>query len=375
MLESRPARAPGGRFGGVIASATPVLAVTNGSTPTPRAHPLERLVRGIGPLELRGDAATPILDVAYRSSDARPGALFFCVPGERADGHDFAPDAVAAGAVALVVERWLDVDPQVVQIRVPSVRRVMGPLSAAFFDHPAERMTVVGITGTNGKTTTTYLLESVFRAAGLVPGVVGTTGVRIDGRVVPFDKTTPEAPDLQRLLARMAGDGVTAVAMEVSSHGLDQFRADGVRYACAVFTNLSQDHLDYHPSMREYFEAKARLFTPELSVRGVVNADTPEGRELASRGAIPVTTFGVRAVADVRAEDVEVTASGVRFRVGDTRIASRLRGNFNVSNGLAAVAAARRLGIGDDAIARGIAALEGVPGRLEPVEAGQGFTV
>jgi UDP-N-acetylmuramoyl-L-alanyl-D-glutamate--2,6-diaminopimelate ligase len=376
MLESRPVRAPDGPSGGLPVSATPTPAVTNGSTPTPRARPLEALLTGAGPFELRGDGATTILDVAYRSADARPGALFFCVPGGRADGHEFAPDAVAAGGAALVVERWLDdVAPGVAQVRVPSVRRAMGPLSAAFFGHPAERMTVIGVTGTNGKTTTTYLLESVFRTAGLVPGVVGTTGVRIDGRVVPFDKTTPEAPDLQRLLARMADEGVTAVAMEVSSHGLDQFRADGVRYACAVFTNLSQDHLDYHPSMRAYFEAKARLFTPELSERGAVNVDTPEGRELVSRGDIPLTTFGVSRDADVRAEDVEVSAHGVRFRVGDTPFASRLRGSFNVSNGLAAVAAARQVGIGDDAIARGIGALDGVPGRLEPVDAGQGFMV
>jgi UDP-N-acetylmuramoyl-L-alanyl-D-glutamate--2,6-diaminopimelate ligase len=375
MLESRPARAPGERSGGIPVSATPALAVTDGSTPTPRARQLGRLLTGIGPFDLRGDAATPIHDVAHRSGDARPGTLFFCVPGGRADGHDFATAAVAAGAAALVVERWLDVDPGVAQVRVPSVRRAMGPLSAAFFGHPGERMTVVGVTGTNGKTTTTYLLESVFRAAGLVPGVVGTTGVRIDGRVIPFDKTTPEAPDLQRLLARMADHGVTAVAMEVSSHGLDQFRADGVRYACAVFTNLSQDHLDYHPSMRAYFEAKARLFTPQLSARGAVNVDTPEGRELASRGDIPVATFGVSPDAEVRAEDVEVTASGVRFRVGDARIASHLRGSFNVSNGLAAVAAARQVGIADDAIVRGIGDLAGVPGRLEPVDVGQGFTV
>src|SRR5262249_23213094 len=155
-----------------------------------------------------------------------------------------------------------------------------------------ETLPLVGVTGTNGKTTTTYLLESIFRAAGLAPGVVGTTGVRIDGRVVPFDRTTPEAPDLQRLFARMADEGVRAAAMEVSSHGLDQHRVAGSHMACAVFTTLSQDHADYHVTMEAYFEAKARLFTPGLSERGVVDVDTDEGRRLAAQASVPVVTIG-----------------------------------------------------------------------------------
>jgi UDP-N-acetylmuramoyl-L-alanyl-D-glutamate--2,6-diaminopimelate ligase len=313
--------------------------------------------------------------VAYRSSSVRPGTLFFCVPGGRWNGHDFAPAAVAAGAVALVVERWVEAEAPTVQVLVPSVRRAMGPISAAFFGNPGDRMTVVGVTGTNGKTTTTYLIESIFRAADLVPAVIGTTGARIDGRSVPFDKTTPEAPDLQRLLARMKDEGVDAVAMEVSSHGLEQYRADGLRYACAVFTNLSQDHLDYHATMEAYFAAKARLFTAELSDRGAINVDSPEGRELAARRVIPLLTFGVAADAEVRAEDVEVSATGVAFRVGSNRFRSPLRGSFNVSNCLAAVAAARQVGVTDGAIAEGIAMLRGVPGRMEPVDAGQDFTV
>src|SRR5262249_379575 len=156
-------------------------------------------------------------------------------------------------------------------------------------------------------TTVTYLLDAVFRAAGLAAGIIGTTGVWIAGRPVAYDKTTPEAPDLQRLLARMAGEGVGALAMEASSHGLDQCPADGLRFGRAVFRNLSQDHLDYHPSMEAYFEAKARLFTPELSEAGVVNTDSPHGRELVSRAGVPVTTFGLAPDADVRGEDVEVT--------------------------------------------------------------------
>ncbi|HKZ75407.1 MAG TPA: Mur ligase family protein, partial [Actinomycetota bacterium] len=213
----------------------------------PQARPLADLIASLSRPEVRGDASVDIASIGYRSQDAVPGSLFFCAPGSRLDGHDFAGDAVGRGAAALVVERWLPID--VPQVLVPSVREAMGPVSSAFFGRPADRMSIVGVTGTNGKTTVTYLLESVFRAAGWVPGVIGTTGVKIDGEPVPFPRTTPEAPDLHALLARMVDRGVQAVAMEVSSHGLHQHRVDGIRYDCAVFTNLTQDHLDYHPSM------------------------------------------------------------------------------------------------------------------------------
>jgi UDP-N-acetylmuramoyl-L-alanyl-D-glutamate--2,6-diaminopimelate ligase len=251
----------------------------------------------------------------------------------------------------------------------------MGPMSASFFGRPSDRLAAIGVTGTNGKTTTTYLLEAILRADGRVAGVIGTTGVRIDGRTVPFDRTTPEAPDLQRLLSRMIADGVDAVAMEVSSHGLDQHRVDGTAYDCAVFTNLSRDHLDYHGSLERYFEAKARLFTPELSARGVTNADSAQGRRLLEDAPIPMVSFSVHSGADVSPDGVEVSASGISFTLGGRRFASSLRGTFNVYNCLAALAAAREVGIEDEVIARGMAALRGVPGRLEPVEMGQHFTV
>jgi UDP-N-acetylmuramoyl-L-alanyl-D-glutamate--2,6-diaminopimelate ligase len=315
-----------------------------------------------------------VADVTYRSGEVRPGALFFCVPGDHVDGHEFAAAAEDAGAVAVVVERTVSVAcPQVV---VPSVRWAMGPMSAAFFARPSERFPLVGVTGTNGKTTTTYLLESIFRAAGLAPGVLGTTGVRIDGRAVPFDRTTPEAPDLQRLLGRMADEGVRAGAMEVSSHGLDQHRVDGTRFASAVFTNLSQDHLDYHGTMEAYFEAKARLFTPELTARGAVDVDTEDGRRLARRSSVPTVTYGFRTDdADVVATDVAIGPDGVSFRVGGALLRSPLRGPYNVSNCLAACVSARQVGVDDAAIADGLAGLRGVPGRLEAVDSGQAFAV
>jgi UDP-N-acetylmuramoyl-L-alanyl-D-glutamate--2,6-diaminopimelate ligase len=347
------------------------------AAPSSRPEPtLAALADSLPPesFEVRGEPDIAIRGLAYRSSDVRAGSLFFCVPGERADGHDFAGAAAQAGAVALVAERWLDVEGPT-QIRVPSVRNAMGPMSSAFYGRPSQSLSMIGVTGTNGKTTTTYLLEGVLRRSGAVPGVIGTTGVRIDGVAEPFDRTTPEAPDLQRLLARMVDRGVGGVAMEVSSHGLAQHRVDGTLFGCAVFTNLSQDHLDFHGTMEEYLAAKARLFTPDLALRGVMNVDDPAGRAVAAAAPIPVSTFGLAEDADVRATDVEVGPGGVAFRVGNLDIRSSLRGPFNVSNCLAAVAAARAIGIDDASIADGIAETSLVPGRLEPVDAGQSFGV
>jgi UDP-N-acetylmuramoyl-L-alanyl-D-glutamate--2,6-diaminopimelate ligase len=372
MLEFSRFGAPDATFGGSFIPADSAFAVAIESNKAQGVR-LADLTVAEGSAEVRGDPSTLITHLAYRSTEVRPGSLFFCVPGRNVDGHDFAPSAAQGGASAMVVARW--VDAPVAQVRVRDVRQAMGPMSAAFFRAPSSRMITVGITGTNGKTTITYLMESIFRAAGLVPGLIGTTGVRIGGRSVPFDRTTPEAPDLQRLLAEMVGEGVDAVAMEVSSHGLHQHRVDGTTYRCAVFTNLTQDHLDYHGTMEEYFRAKARLFTPGLSERAAVNHDSIQGRSLADRAGIPTVTFGTEAGADLRARDISVTALGMSFHVDELLIRSRLRGGFNVSNCLGAVAAARVVGIPDPAIAAGIEALAGVPGRLEPVESGQPFGV
>jgi UDP-N-acetylmuramoyl-L-alanyl-D-glutamate--2,6-diaminopimelate ligase len=319
----------------------------------------------------RGDAQ--VSDVAFDSREVTPGAVFFCVPGGSVDGHDFAAAAVRAGAGALVVERWLDID--VPQALVPSVRSAMGPMSAAAFGQPARALTMLGVTGTNGKTLTTYLLEEILRAAGLHPGVIGTTGARIDGEPIPLVRTTPEAPDLHRLLARMRDAGVRAVAMEVSSHALDQDRVGGVMFDAAAFTNLSQDHLDYHASMEDYFGAKAALFAPDRARAGAANADDLYGRRLLEDPAIALSSFAVDTDADLRATDVVATSEGLSFRIGERHVESSLRGRFNVSNCLAAIALARAVGIDDAVSAEGIAALREVPGRVEPIDAGQGFLV
>jgi UDP-N-acetylmuramoyl-L-alanyl-D-glutamate--2,6-diaminopimelate ligase len=323
--------------------------------------------------EVRGDDGRPILEASYDSRAVVPGSVFFCIRGADDDGHRHAAEAVAAGAGAVVVERWLPLE--VPQARVVSVREAIGPMSAVVFGHPADDLTMVGVTGTNGKTTCTYLLEAIFRGAGRPPGVIGTIGARIDGSPVAIARTTPEAPDLHRLLARMRRAGVRAVAVEVSSHALAQRRVDGIRFDVAVFTNLSQDHLDFHGTMEAYFDAKARLFTPRLAARGVVGLDDAWGRRLAEDAAIPITTYAVGSAADLRATDLVVGPDGSAFRVGGVPVRTALRGDFNVQNCLAALGAARVLGIEPGDAATGVAAAREVPGRMEPIDAGQGFVV
>jgi UDP-N-acetylmuramoyl-L-alanyl-D-glutamate--2,6-diaminopimelate ligase len=334
--------------------------------------PLSAVLAALPGAEIRGDAGVPVREVVFDSRQVVPGALFFCVRGASADGHDFAQDAFRSGATALVVERWIDLE--IPQIMVPSARRAMGPMSAAVFGDPARSLTIVGVTGTNGKTTIVHLLDAVFRAAGHRTGAIGTVGAHVAGETVPLARTTPEAPDLHRLLGRMRDAGVTTVAMEVSSHALDQGRVGGVTFEAAVFANLSQDHLDYHGSMESYFAAKASLFAEGRTRHAVLNLDDGWGRRLLHVPA-PVTTFGLDPGADVRADDVRTKADGLAFRVDGREVTSSLRGAFNVSNCLAAIASSRVVGVDADDAIRGLARAGHVPGRMEPVDAGQDFLV
>jgi UDP-N-acetylmuramoyl-L-alanyl-D-glutamate--2,6-diaminopimelate ligase len=314
--------------------------------------------RGPGPApELAGDPEVDVVRATHDSRRAGPGVLFCCAPGEAHDGHDFAPAAVAAGSPALLVERPLGLG--VPELRVASVREAMGPVAAALAGYPSDRLAVVGVTGTNGKTTTTQLLAAILEAAGRPCGLIGTlTGAR----------TTPEGPDLQPQLAAFAAEGCRAVAMEVSSHALDRHRVDGTRFAVAVFTNLSHDHLDYHRTMEAYFAAKARLFTPELAAAAVVNLDDPYGRRLAGAAAVPTAGY---ALAD--AEDLRLDADGSTWRWRGSELHLPLPGRFNVANALAAATAAEVLGIDHPAIAAGLAATATVAGRFERVDEGQPF--
>ena len=341
------------------------------------------LLDGITPLRLAGDAAVDVRAVEYDSRRVRPGACFACMPGAHTDGHAHAPAAVAAGAVALLVERPLGLG--VVEAQVPDVRRVLGPVAARIAGNPSRALRCIGVTGTNGKTTTTYLLHAIAGAAGERAGLIGTTGARVGDRVVPIGFTTPEATDLQALLATMRDDGVRTVAMEVSSHALAQHRVDGTWFAAACFTNLSHDHLDYHGTLADYFAAKASLFAPDRCGVAITNLDDEHGCEIARRaratGLDVVTYARDEPGADIGVDGVRHGVHGTRFVLVDRRAGERhdaelaLLGPVNVWNALAAAATARALGAPLDVITRGLAALPAVPGRLERVEAGQPFTV
>jgi UDP-N-acetylmuramoyl-L-alanyl-D-glutamate--2,6-diaminopimelate ligase len=309
-----------------------------------------------------GDPATEVTDLTMDSRRVTPGTLFACVPGHTRDGHDYAGAAVAGGATALLTERQLDL--RVPQIVVSSVRRALGPVADAFFGHPSGALTVVGVTGTNGKTTTCALLQGVLEAHGWATDTIGTlTQLR----------TTPEAPDLQEHLAAWCRGGGQAIAMEVSSHALVQHRVDAIRFAAGVFTNLTPEHLDYHHTMGEYFAAKARLFEPGRVGVAVVNRADEWGRRLLkilSKGPVPVDTF-----APADAADIEVAAGHSRFTWENQRITIQLGGRFNVANAVAAASCARALGIAPDVVAKGLSSVPGVRGRFQSVDAGQAFAV
>jgi UDP-N-acetylmuramoyl-L-alanyl-D-glutamate--2,6-diaminopimelate ligase len=341
---------------------------------------LETLRHAVGAARILNPAPVRITDLAYDARRVAPGTLFACVSGLEADGHDFAPDAIARGAVALLVARPLDLP--VPQLVVDDVRAAMAVAADAFFGHPTRELQVAGVTGTNGKTTTAFLLYSVLAAAGRRPGLLGTVEMRVGGERRAVTRTTPEAIDLQRTFREMLDAGDRSCAMEASSHGSELKRLLGVRFAALVFTNLSQDHLDLHGTMSAYFDAKRRLFTdPDPDRRrppAAVNVGDEHGRrlveELRALGERPLT-FGLISEADIRPEGLELGAAGSRFRAAGLALAPRLHGRFNVENVLGAVAAARLLEIPDEAIVRGIEHVAGVPGRFESVEEGQPFTV
>ena len=321
---------------------------------------LSALLDGLDVHEVRGDASVEVTGVTHDSRRVAPGFLFCCVPGRRTDGHDHARGADDAGAVALLCERPLDL--AAAEVVVGDARASMGPVAAAFHGHPSHAMDVVGVTGTNGKTTTTWLLRAILEHAGRRTGVIGT----LDGA-----RTTPEATDLQARLAELRDAGSAAVAMEVSSHALALDRVAGTRFRVAVFTNLSQDHLDFHESMEDYFAAKARLFEPALTDRAVVNVDDPRGLLLVHAAHVPTTGYSVRN--DVEALELGSASSTGRWR--GRPLVVPLGGEFNVANALAALTAATLLGVDEDVALAGLAQAPAVPGRFERVETGRGYGV
>ncbi len=321
---------------------------------------LDDLLPGLDVVDVKGRVeGVELTSITHDSRLAAPGSLFCCLPGRRSDGHRHAAQALAAGAVAVLCERALDV--AITQVLVSDARLQMGRAAATFWGHPSRRLDVVGVTGTNGKTTTTWLLRAILEAAGRPTGVIGTLGGAL---------TTPESTDLQARLAAMADQGTKAVAMEVSSHALAQARVEGVRFSVAVFTNLSRDHLDFHRSMEEYFAVKARLFEPDKAAAAVVNIDDPHGRLLLETTRVPTRSFSLGDVSDLRTglDGSTCTWRGRRLHVP-------LGGLANVANALAAAAAALELGLDEDAVVEGLATTGAVPGRYQRIDRGQPFTV
>lgn len=318
---------------------------------------------------VRGEGGVPVTGVSHDSRQVSAGDLFVAMKGHRFDGHDYIDEAVSRGAVAVICERLAD--RPIPQILVGDGRTALGGASAEVYGHPSHGLRLVGVTGTNGKTTVMHMIESVARSAGHRTGLIGTLGTRIGNRVLPTMLTTPEASDIQRRLATMLTEGVDTAVMEVSSHGLALQRVDDLRFALAVFTNLGHDHLDFHGTRENYYRSKEQLFSPDLSAEGVVSVDDEWGRRLAARGRIPLTTVGTRTDAEVRGEMVSHSLSTVVMRCHAEGASFTFRvpmgGIHNGANALLAAAAALRLGFSPSEVSAGMGALTPVDGRFEVV--------
>ena len=349
---------------------------------------LDALVARLEGLRLEGRGDVAVSGIAYHSQRVGPGDLFVAVPGFKTDGHLYLEEAARNGAVGLVIAEDREVPagirPDVALVRAGDTRLALALLSDRFWGHPSGKLKLVGVTGTNGKTTTTHLLEAAAGAAGMVSGLIGTVVYRVAGRELPVGRTTPESADLQEILAAMVEAGCEVAGMEVSSHALALRRVEGCEFEVAVFTNLSQDHLDFHSGMEDYYRAKERLFLSRaeggLGARSAaVNVDDPYGRRLAARGAGRLLTFGVGEDADLRGELLEagLKRSRVEVTYGGWRWERRtaLTGSFNLYNVLAALGGSILLGLDPESALGGILSHPGVPGRFQAVEEGQDFAV
>ncbi|HUQ21471.1 MAG TPA: UDP-N-acetylmuramoyl-L-alanyl-D-glutamate--2,6-diaminopimelate ligase [Gaiellaceae bacterium] len=337
---------------------------------------LQDVFVALGAEPAAGDGPTMVDDLSVDARRVAPGSVFFCVRGFGVDGHDWAPEAVANGAVAVVAERRLEVS--VPQIVVPDARAALATVSVEYWGDPTETLPVVGITGTSGKTTTAYLIHSILEAAGLRPGLYSSIETQIGSERVPSPSWTPVAFHLQGAFRSMLNAGNLSCAIEATSHDSELRRLDGVHFAALVFTNLGHDHLDFHGTFERYFAAKRRYFL-DGSPPAAVNLEDRYGRRLVSElragGHERLLTFGLTSEADLSPAELDASPAGTRLRLGDLELHTRLPGAFNVENVLAAVAAARLLEVPDEAIAAGVAALENVPGRMEPIDEGQPYSV
>lgn len=334
------------------------------------------LLASIRPTSIAGDAGVKVSDIVYDSRSARPNTVFVAIRGYKADGHSFAARAAKAGCTALVVEEPIS-GADAAQFIVADTREALAVMSAELFERPSEKLSLTGITGTNGKTTTAYLLDSICLAAGYVTGLIGTVEYRVAGKMRPVTRTTPESYDLQKLLKEMTDAGVTHAAMEVSSHAIELKRVASCSFSVKVFTNLSQDHLDFHGDIERYFSAKRR-FMEDAPGECVINVDDEFGRRL--HEAIPeAVAFSLSGTGDYVATDITKTVEGSEFELmspfGMFLMETNMPGDFNVANAVAAATAARSLNIGWEAITRGIAGLKSVPGRFERINDNKEFTV
>jgi UDP-N-acetylmuramoyl-L-alanyl-D-glutamate--2,6-diaminopimelate ligase len=341
---------------------------------------LKALLNRVSVLLLCGSEETDISGMAYSSKAVEPGFLFAALKGDKTDGFDFIGEAISNGATAVLSKRPKPEGFGAVWVQVFDAREALAYCAANFYGHPSDRMKVIGITGTKGKTTTTYLLEEIFNKAGWVPGVVGTIDYRWPGFRLKAGRTTPEAPDLQRILKEMADRGVTHCLIEVSSHSLDLKRVWGIDFDIAVFTNLSGEHLDYHESMENYFEAKKKLFFLDHKRNtAVINSDDFWGKRLLSELPMSTISYGLEPAAIVRGEKFKITDEGIEVLIkypgGQKTVTSALLGKHNLYNILSAAAISLSLNVPCPAIKEGIASLRGVPGRFEKIENRRGLQI
>jgi UDP-N-acetylmuramoyl-L-alanyl-D-glutamate--2,6-diaminopimelate ligase len=341
---------------------------------------LKDLLKDIPGVRVNGNGGVEIPGLAYSSEQVQERFLFAAMRGQKKDGHDFIEEALRRGAGVILSERPRPSNLKVTWVQVPDTREALALAAANFYDHPSMKMKVIGITGTKGKTTLTYLLESIFKRAGYETGVIGTISYRWSDKVFPAGRTTPEASDLQRMMNEMLVQGVTHCLIEVSSHALDLKRVWGIRFDIAVFTNLSPEHLDYHESMEDYFQAKKKLFFLNTKKRtAVVNLDDPWGKKLIAELPLTTVSYGLEPAAIVRGENYRTTETGIKAEVdypgGQIKVCSPLLGKHNLYNILASFATGLALNIPAVTIKEGITALKGIPGRLEKIENKQGLQV
>ncbi|MGI5838431.1 MAG: UDP-N-acetylmuramoyl-L-alanyl-D-glutamate--2,6-diaminopimelate ligase [bacterium] len=348
---------------------------------------LSELIKTVPILGVRGSTDQEITHLTADSRAVQPGTLFVCIHGEKHDGHSFIPQAIRNGAAAIIGAE--DLAPSVTYIRTEDTRLAAGRLAAAFHGYPSRRLRVVGVTGTSGKTTTTYLTDAILERAGNRVGLIGTIRNKVGGKDFPVEHTTPESIDLQSLCGAMVAAGDNYLVMEVSSHALELHRVEGLEFDVAVFTNLSHEHLDFHGTMADYLAAKAKLFRrlptaaagtpPKQPKTAVINSDDPHGGEIIKQTEVPVLTYGIESAADIKAENVRVTAAGVRYMartpLGAMELHLPVTGLFNVYNSLAAIGAAVAEGISPAVIKAALEEFGGVPGRFELVAGGQDFAV